>query len=371
MNLKEFLKPLNGIRGIGAVVIAYFYHYNHFVSTKEHPLYKIFSYLCKDGFMAVELFFFLSGITFLALYSARIRGGMSGEEYAIKRFSRLWPVHIVTLVIVAFVQMLRKLAGLEQFRFPSNDLYHFILNIFMLQNSGLEMGASYNWVSWTLTVNIILYTVFYWICKKTKDEKGIFNISILFILLGGEMIHGRWSFVFFSSNIGRGFFSFFWGVIFIIIYKKIKDSHKVDFILLFLFLFCCLIGNVFTIDLSGNSNRRGAVLTITLFTFLVFISMKWKWIRLFFCTSIMQWLGSISFSLFMIHCPVQMTLITINDFFDLGWDYSRIYFWIAYVAISFSMTILLYKLIELPCSKYIRRKYYHSSLEVIDEKKSD
>lgn len=38
MEKKEILKPLIGIRGLGAIVIAYFFHYNHFIEREMSPM---------------------------------------------------------------------------------------------------------------------------------------------------------------------------------------------------------------------------------------------------------------------------------------------------------------------------------------------
>lgn len=75
MNTQEFLKPLNALRGIGSVIIAYFFHYNHFVESSRHPLYFLFPDLCNYGWVMVELFFLLSGITFMSFCADNIQSG--------------------------------------------------------------------------------------------------------------------------------------------------------------------------------------------------------------------------------------------------------------------------------------------------------
>lgn len=68
--MRDELNVMTGIKGIGSVVIAFFFHWNHFVPAHSHPLYFIkgIDVLCLHGWLAVELFFLISGVTFTTLY---------------------------------------------------------------------------------------------------------------------------------------------------------------------------------------------------------------------------------------------------------------------------------------------------------------
>ena len=98
MKKNDILEPLNGIKGIGAVIIAFFFHYGNFLSVDLSPLYcTLTRNLCENGWLMVELFFMLSGIVFTLLYYPQINSGMKGIEFTVLRISRLYPMHLFTL----------------------------------------------------------------------------------------------------------------------------------------------------------------------------------------------------------------------------------------------------------------------------------
>ena len=57
---KELL-CIDALKGIGAFIIAFVWHYQHFTSPSKFPLSSIFEISCTHGYLMVELFFMLSG----------------------------------------------------------------------------------------------------------------------------------------------------------------------------------------------------------------------------------------------------------------------------------------------------------------------
>src|SRR5690242_14476483 len=106
---------LDVLRGLAALCVV-FWHWQHFfyagttagsVKLQELPLYKIFFPFYTEGYLAVELFFCLSGFVFYWLYSQPISNGLvSTREFFVLRFSRLYPLHFATLALVAIGQLL-------------------------------------------------------------------------------------------------------------------------------------------------------------------------------------------------------------------------------------------------------------------------
>ena len=355
------LDALVGIKGLGAIVIALFFHYNHFIAAIYHPLYQIpiLNVLCERGWMAVELFFFLSGVTYMSIYSQKIRkGDYSGEKFAVDRFSKLWPIHMVTLLVVTFVQGLRVENGMPQFKFIANDLYDFFLNILMLQSLGIENGAGYNWVAWTLTVNMLLYFVFYWVCKKTNNDNEIFIVCLIFIVLGFFIMKkGQW--FIFSENVGRGFSSFYLGVLFVVLYDRVENvkSALVIWLTILLLFGYGLVMYLFGGELNDNFTILASVYCGTFLPLIITLIIRIPVLSTFFSCKALKALGKISFSLFMVHYPIQCVLVTLNDLFKIGWDYSRFGFWLAYALLCIGCAGVCHEYIEVVCSKKIRTFY--------------
>ena len=71
LSISERLRPLDGVRGLAAIVIAFFLHWHDNMNRD----FTLLSYGYLDGRVFVELFFMISGLTFTAFYMKRIANG--------------------------------------------------------------------------------------------------------------------------------------------------------------------------------------------------------------------------------------------------------------------------------------------------------
>ena len=152
-NPPKHLYLLDILRGLASFAVIV-WHYQHFFYLKPgkepagfdksiQPLYQILQPVYEYGFVAVPLFFVLSGLIFYFLYYDQIKSrSVSGSECFVLRFSRLCPLHFVTLIYVAIIQMNAQ-SDLGSFIvYPTNDAWHFLLNIFLVSNWGVsEIGG--------------------------------------------------------------------------------------------------------------------------------------------------------------------------------------------------------------------------------------
>ena len=103
-------------RGFASLSVV-FWHWQHFafVGTslpqdfmrESLPLYEILRLFYEKGRLGVDYFFLLSGFIFFWRYRESIKDKMvSARAFFVKRFSRLYPLHVLTLLIVALLQML-------------------------------------------------------------------------------------------------------------------------------------------------------------------------------------------------------------------------------------------------------------------------
>lgn len=97
--------------------------------TIQLPLGRVSMLFTHYGYLAVDLFFCLSGFIFAHLYGAAIETGrVRAREFAVLRFSRLYPLHFVTLLIICVEQAIytqRYGVGVGQ----SNDVFHFLTQL--------------------------------------------------------------------------------------------------------------------------------------------------------------------------------------------------------------------------------------------------
>lgn len=164
---------LDALRGIAAIAVI-FWHYQHFYyddnllipvskNVSTMPMYNIFFPFYDYGYLAVQLFWIMSGFVFAYVYPAHAM--VKTSSFAINRFARLYPLHFITLIIVCIIQYFY-LSQFEKFAiYEQNDLYHFILNIGMVSAWGFEYGPSFNAPIWSVSVEILAYICF-WISRR-------------------------------------------------------------------------------------------------------------------------------------------------------------------------------------------------------------
>ena len=365
-------------RGVAAIGVV-FWHWKHFfyspgnplvIDAEKFPLYGYFFAFYSKGWLAVDLFFTLSGFIFYWLYSGTVyTKGISLERFALLRFSRLYPLHFVTLCIVAISQFwLINKTGFY-YIYQINDGYHFILNLFLASSWGFEDGYSFNGPSWSISVEVLLYFFFFFCARKLKVR-----VQILFIIsLTGFLVH--------DNPIGRGIGCFFMGGTVFWVYKKVIDSRLAGFIthIMFAFLVLAWVLSLFVIKSRYNValllvGQNQVLLKyyelIDWFVNKVFI--LWPIIVLFPLTILslalvetsrgslgrrFSIIGDISYSCYMLHFPIQLLTYVFLAGFD--GDKSIFYsawFMVGYFCVLLAVSIASYKLLEMPSQKYLRNK---------------
>ena len=172
--LPERLYTLDALRGVAALSVV-LWHWQHFfyqgtlplVYAKERlPLWRVLRPFYLEGGRAVDLFFCLSGFVFFWLYAERVARRQIGPwPFAVLRLSRLYPLHLATLLVVAVLQAVFHARSGKFFVFPANDAYHFALNLAFASAWGFEWDYSFNGPAWSVSVEILLYAAFFAVCR--------------------------------------------------------------------------------------------------------------------------------------------------------------------------------------------------------------
>jgi peptidoglycan/LPS O-acetylase OafA/YrhL len=159
------------LRFVSALAVLIF-HYQHFafVGTSlpsdfdraAQPLYSWLKPFYTGGYYGVQVFWCISGFIFYCKYGRRIAArGISGYRFFALRLSRLYPLHFVTLLFMAGMQMLYRARNGSSFLYSNNDLYHFALQLGMASNWGLRVGDSFNGPIWSISIEVLVYAIFF------------------------------------------------------------------------------------------------------------------------------------------------------------------------------------------------------------------
>jgi len=156
------------LRGLSAIAILVF-HYGHFTMgngtislpperLSEVSLYWSLGYIRTHGALAVMMFWMISGFVFMHVYAGK---SVTGWEFFAIRFARLYPLHFLTLLLVAAIQWASMGAFGHYLIYQINDAWHFVLNLFMASEWGLSEGNSFNGPIWSVSAEILIYVLFW------------------------------------------------------------------------------------------------------------------------------------------------------------------------------------------------------------------
>ncbi len=175
------LLGLEVLRFISAVAVL-IWHYQHFSFVGSHsidfvreaqPFYRVLWPFYDHGLLGVQIFWAISGYIFFWKYRTTIADRrITGKEFLLLRFSRLYPLHFVTLLIVAVLQFVLIRVDGTFFVYPRNNLVHFIAQLPMASEWGLTHGQGFNGPIWSISLEVLVYFLFFHVMR-------IFRTAIL------------------------------------------------------------------------------------------------------------------------------------------------------------------------------------------------
>jgi peptidoglycan/LPS O-acetylase OafA/YrhL len=178
------LELLRFLAALGVLV----WHYSHFMFEGNEliprdasllPFHWLFAPFYVYGYQGVELFWCISGFIFTWKYGPVIgRRGLSFGRFAWLRFSRLYPLHLATLLTVAILQHFYFAQHGHTFVYLFNDTRHFVLSLFFANWWGFQSGESFNGPSWSVSAEVLIYVAFFWVCRLagTGWRIGLFGV---------------------------------------------------------------------------------------------------------------------------------------------------------------------------------------------------
>lgn len=192
---KRHFNALDLTRLLAAVAVL-FWHYQHFFvppGSVEHieraavePMHRALRLFYDHGDLAVQYFWAVSGFVFAHVYLA---DESAQGRFWLARFARLWPLHLLTLVLVAVLQAAYFARNGQYFIYQYNDLYHFALAIPLAHFWGLQENQSFNGPSWSLSTEIVAYAVFRLVLPLLRQTPMLLSACIA-SLMAAIVIHG-------------------------------------------------------------------------------------------------------------------------------------------------------------------------------------
>jgi len=170
------IKTLTSLRFFAAVLIIL----NHL---KHYLLFDMKDYtgLWEQSYLAVDFFFILSGFILTHVYLGGIESGqLSIRSFLIRRLARLYPLHLLTLLIMTGLAMTSLRFGSIvpwSGHFPVGT---FVLNFLLLHGWGFVTSLAFNIPSWSISAEWFAYMSFPFLLPWLLAKKPGFVLIISF-----------------------------------------------------------------------------------------------------------------------------------------------------------------------------------------------
>ena len=351
--MPDRLRSLDVARGFAALAVV-LWHWQHFFmdvnpltldkaaavfSATSQPFYGWFRGFYNHGYQAVTFFFVLSGFVFFWLYSDSIsQRRCSFQKFAVLRLARLYPLHLATLLIVALLQWYCRAHGGSDFAYSFNDAYHFGLHLTGVSYWGFESGYSYNAPTWSVSLELGLYAVFFLAAfmGQTTWRKTL-AIAGIAILLERLHLGGRW-----AEPVAAFFLG---GLTYYGSTQYLKQRTARTDVILYVITLAVWVGFAMT----GKFIFRTPVFPLTITTLIVTEMRFSKLFRPF------SWIGDITYSTYLLHFPLQLVFVIAA--IELGLDSAVFYkpvTLIVYFAMLIPVSWLTFHYFERPMQTWVR-----------------
>lgn len=344
--------------------------------------------LIRNSWLFVDFFFVLSGFVISYAFEEQITTAQAAVRFEIRRFGRLWPLHVTILLVGVILETSKLIATHSggavsqhpaftgRFSIPS-----IFTNLFLLQPLG---GApTWNEASWTIAVEFWTYLLFCLACLVAPTTDRVFRAWILRAIYAGAAVVGFLVAAHFSpatmdidSGLGffRCFFGFFSGALTFHVWRN-TSSRKYAYSLLEILVVVAVCLFVSLADEHVSSYWAPLVFAFSVWTFAHEGGVVSRVMRL----GPIQSIGRLSYGIYMLHFFLMQQVVRAVVLIGQHWKVSLIatigampdgekiqrivlpnVYWsdlmtLSYLAATIGLAALSYRFIEHPARRYFNR----------------
>ena len=300
-------KSLDGWRGIAALLVA-LYH----LPFLNHLYDSVF---LRNSYLFVDFFFVLSGFVIAYAYQNKLNNPSQFFTFMRKRFIRLWPLHFFVLMLFLSFELLKLVLAQTGLWSPETapfsgeySIPSLLSNLFLMHSLGIHNTLTWNYPSWSISVEFYTYFVFGLICLASIKLKISITLQYLFLIVLSFFILynniDNMNEATYNNGLFRCIPSFLLGTL---CYKLFlaKNNIKIPFASAFE---VGLIIGIYYFFVSTGGNKY-SLLAPFLFALVVYIfSYEQGLISAFLKNNMIQNLGKWSYSIYMLHAFIILMI---------------------------------------------------------------
>jgi hypothetical protein len=342
-NSLDFLKII-------ATILIVFHHYQQALNV-EFTQINFFGGKFYFGYL-VELFFLISGFLMFN-YIERIKQGLDFKSFFINRVKRLLPlVAIAAILYECLIYFYFRIFG-EKFLDQGLNFFGTVISILGIQAGWSFENPMINNPMWYISVLILCYILFYILTKVSILKKYNYTyFYIILIFLGLSIQKNNTNLAFLNYYTARGYYSFFFGVLFSIYFNnyKIRKSVKILSILLVILITYLILRHYSIIEKNINYTLTFIYYPALIIIFNINIMKK------IYSSKLIIKIAEISFNVYVWHVGAILIFIIINKACNLNINFSSYKVMIIFTVLLYIFGIISHYLIEKPLAKLILKK---------------
>lgn len=352
-------KPVNKLLGLEALrfLTAFailVFHYRHFAFVADQPvglvperlpLYGLLQPFHDSGAFGVWIFWCISGFIFFWKYRDPIaERSVDGWKFFVLRFSRLYPLHLITLLIVALLQPVY--FGLHGYFFvyQENDLPHFLAQLFMASDWGIVHGYSFDGPIWSISVEVMVYFLFFLMLLATRS--WLLNVAVVAVCLWAASLHA-------GSQIANCLALFYIGGLAAMVRQAVSPSPYSRVIeglaWLVVLIFPPLVASV----ARDQLDRFDLAIFLTYTPVLLFCLSREIPVPAFIQKAV-EAAGNMTYSSYLLHFPIQLVMMIGFSIAGRAIPLYDVTFFAIYLATTLLASYLIYRYFEAPAQNLVR-----------------
>lgn len=302
------LYKLESLRGVFALIVI--------IAHSPYNIYKKELHFMSHADILVDFFFILSGFIISLAYEHRISKGLSFKSYFISRLGRIYPLHFFTLILCLLVLVIKQFSGLKFHFLSSSSVASFFSNFFLIHSLGIHNELTWNFPSWSISVEFYTYLLFF-LGLKIYDKKKNIKIPIIisFACYMTLLIWSKKSIGSYSYDLGilRCIGGFYFGVC---IYRFQNKFNLKIFKHIYLLETLSIFFLIFLFTITKYTSFRLDLFFILVFGIIILVYAKKEngFLGKIFNSKILKTIGRYSYSIYLMHSFVITIVIIFTKY---------------------------------------------------------
>jgi peptidoglycan/LPS O-acetylase OafA/YrhL len=337
-----------------AVLVWHYQHFTYVAATptnfvRDHqPFYSLLKIFYDRGYYGVDIFWCISGFIFFWKYRDAIAKGLIGvRTFFVLRLSRLYPLHLATLLLVAMLQFGYFGSHRYFFVYQHNDFRHFLLQLTMASNWVHAHNKSFNAPIWSISLEILAYAIFFMVLRFL-GRSILINVAILVLCSLAQM-----------ANLLHPIVecvAFFYAGGFAAIVSQTPTTNLQKAALKGLAIFILAIAPITAWQYKLFDFQEFYLPFLLFYTPTALFLASEKPRAQPGVTRIIEAAGNMTYSSYLMHFPIQLAIALVYSFMNVPIPFYSRSFFMAYISFVLTVSYFVYRYFEAPAQSFIRRK---------------